>query len=278
MGYFFVINHFRPRDGSSYIAASTLLSAALASNARQVNTVLVVDGSEQPDPDLERSLARVGARYLHAGRRLSFAEGYNLGLAQSDERWTILCASDVYPSLTIFDTLDTYLGDNNQHSIGCVIPMLSSSDLPIQQSRTKRLRPTEVPLMTLNFNMFETDYLRSIGGIPERFSGNYNDVALCATLQRDGRPIIMVPDRCIHYGSMTLASGGSNVSWERDKKEFSIAFPELFRAGGLWQLDLRRFTTNPILRAVVSAAHILPARAGQKLVCEAMDWLLLRRA
>ncbi len=278
MGYFFVINHFRPRDGSSYIAASTLLSAALASNAKQVNTVLVIDGSEQSDPDLERSLALVGARYLHAGRRLSFAEGYNLGLAQSDERWTILCASDVYPSFTIFDTLDACLADNAHGPIGCIIPMLSLSDLPIQQSRTKRALPAKVPLMTLNFNMFETDYLRSIGGIPERFSGNYNDVALCATLQRDGRSIVMVPDRCVHYGSMTLASGGSSVSWERDTREFRLAFPELFRADGFWHLDLRRFTTSRILRTVISAAHILPRQTGHKIICKAMDLLLLRWA
>lgn len=266
--FFFVINHFNPKDGPAHLGASTVFSAALAAAAPEVKTVLVVDGSSEPDPVLAARLREVGAQYAHVGRSLRFAEGYNYGLAQSNQPWTILSASDVYASQTIFSTLMEHCpADPSASDIGCIIPRLTVSDLPLQQAgRRQYRRVLKVPLMTLNFNVFPTDYLRRVGGVPEEFSGNYNDVILSKRIYDDERSILLIPDRCFHYGSLTLASGKSNVRADADLKRFITSYPELSDPGSLWELDLSKFTKSPMLRLLAKLSRIVPARRR--------DWVL----
>ena len=183
--FFVVINHYATPGAPAFLAASTIFSAALSVGQAGVTRVLVVDGSAAPDPELRRGLAAVGADYLHEGRRLGFSEGYNAGLARSDQPWTILCASDVYPSLTFYDYLARFCLTPQAQAAGCLVPQLSFSDLAVQAySRIKA--PIAIPLMTLNCNVFDTAYLRALGGVPQEFNGYYNDVVLARRHVRGG--------------------------------------------------------------------------------------------
>ena len=133
--FFHVIQHFSPPDAGSHVCASTLFSTALARQSSKVATVLVVDGSKVSDPVFAGQVRELGAKYLHHGRQLSFAEGYNLGLAQSDQAWTVLSASDIYPSQELFEVFSGLCADPPDVRTGCVIPRLNRVDLGLQHCR-----------------------------------------------------------------------------------------------------------------------------------------------
>ncbi|WP_380784372.1 glycosyltransferase family 2 protein [Sphingomonas sp. R86520] len=257
--FFVVINHYQGAKPPAYLVQSTLFSASLAIAATSVGAVVVVDGSAEPNGKLKTALAELGIGYYHAGRRLSFAEGYNSGLALSDRPWTIFCASDIYPSATVFSALDGFCADAGPE-VGCVVPLLSAGDLNLQRVGGTFRKAIQVPLMTLNFNAFPTDYLNAIGGVPEEFKGNYNDVVLTRRMQLDKRSIWQIPARCVHFGSLTLNSGGSTVSFTGDAEKFRSTYPELYRAGGLWDLRVEAFSRSFVFRAIASVSRLVPRR------------------
>ncbi|MGD9471340.1 MAG: glycosyltransferase family 2 protein [Novosphingobium sp.] len=269
--FFYVINHFAPSGSARYLTASTLFAAALAVAARQVSSVLVVDGSEQPNRDLRTQLNALGVHYHHAGRTLTFAEGYNLGLSLSDQPWTILSASDVYPSQALFDVLSSLCRSNPGQDIGCIIPQMNNVDLDLQSDRRGKLRkPIDLPLMTLNLNAFPTGYLRSIGGVPEEFSGTYNDVILSLRMFKDKRRIVLAPVSCLHYGSLTLKSGASKVSFSKDMARFAANYPDIYLEGSVFSLDFGKFTRSWRLKLLAALVKLLPPVMRQRAAMHAM--------
>lgn len=273
--FYYVINHYRPKEGGRHLAASTFFAATLAVSARQVASVAVIDGSETEDPELRLALDACGVHYRHCGRPLSFAEGYNLGLSLSDQPWTILSASDIYPSQALFDVFSQLCLSPNAGDIGCVVPQLNHVDLDLQAIRRGKLRKAvDLPLMTLNLNAFPTDYLREIGGVHAGFSGNYNDVVLSHRIFTDRRRIVLAPVPCIHYGSLTLKSGASNVSAHNDKARFATEFPDLFLAGGVFDLDFGKFTRLWRLRLLAMLVKLLPRAMRQRASMHAMRLVL----
>ena len=273
--FFHVIQHFSPPGAGAHVCASTLFGAALACQSDKVAKVLVVDGSKVSDPIFAARVRELGAEYLHDGRELTFAQGYNLGLAQSDRAWTILSASDIYPSLELFEVLAGLCSDPPDPRIGCVIPRLNRVDLALQESgRDHTGRRIALPLMTLNLNAFPTDYLRLIGGIPEMLSGNYNDVLLAHRIAQDDREILLAPVDCLHFGSLTLKSGTSNVSYERDLALFSSQFSDLHRQGDYWHVDLAQFTRDRRLRLLSKVVGLLPAKRRWRDIERAMQRIL----
>lgn len=263
-----VINHYRPTGSPAHLAAAALFSASLSANAPEVGAVEVVDGSPDPDPDLAASLEKVGAGYHHAGRRLSFSQGYNAGLARSTRPWTVLCASDVFPSQTIFATLCRTIDsvEDAETRLGCLIPLLTSADLRLQRLSRVPRHGVDVPLMTLNFNAFPTAYLAQVGGVPEEFGGCYNDVLLGRRMESDGRVIRLVPDRCLHYGSLTLSTGASDVSYLRDQRSLRERHPGLWRQDSLWNLRLEALSREPVVRALGKAAPLIPSRIRERAI------------
>lgn len=262
--FFYVINHFKPENSGPHLAASTLFAASLAVQAPQVATVIVVDGSKNPDPELSSRLTAINVGYVHEGRQMTFAEGYNAGLARSDQPWTILSASDVYPNLEMFAAFEK-ICKSADPSIGCVIPALNNTDLDFQRHRVaSRLGPIDIPLMTLNLNAFPTAYLREIGGVSEIFSGNYNDVVLADRFRDDRRRIILADANCVHFGTLTLSSGNTGVSKERDKAKFIEIFPQYYLEGAPWDLNLGSFSRDWRLKLLFQALRFLPMRLRRR--------------
>ena len=124
--FFHIINHFTPPGAGPHLDASTVLSASLAIRSPLVASVLVVDGSAQANPALAAALCGISAEYCHAGRALAFAEGYNFGIARSDQPWTILSANDIYPAGDVFEAVWEASGKGADPSVGCVIPFLTN--------------------------------------------------------------------------------------------------------------------------------------------------------
>lgn len=259
--FFHVINHFQPEGAGPHVDASTVLCASLALRSPLVAKVLVVDGSSQANPALAATLRAAGAEYHHAGRMLTFAEGYNIGIARSDQPWTILCANDIYPSPETFAALYAASDKGRDETVGCVVPFLTGCDLGIQKAWD--LAPAaavDIPLMTLNINAFPTAYLRKIGGVSQEFSGAYNDVMMAYRIRQDGRRIVLAPSLCVHFGSLTLETGPSSVDFTTDFAHMPKAYPELYQEGGIWDLDLGKFANSRFLRLASRVIWFLPAK------------------
>lgn len=264
--FFHIINHFLPKGAGAYLNASTVFSASLAARSPFVAKVLVVDGSEEANPALEAALKEVGAEYAHAGHSLSFAEGYNFGIAKSDQPWTILSANDIYPHPSVFEVLQKLSLQKNDPSIGCVIPFLTSSDSDFEcQHYLMRVAPMNVPIMTLNFNAFPTDYLRSIGGVTTDFSGAYNDALISHRIASDKKRIVLAPVLCWHHGTLTSSAGPSLIDFGKDFARFPEVHPELRQPGGFWGLDLGQFVQSMPLKIWMKMVWLMPKESRHSL-------------
>ncbi|MEO6080242.1 MAG: glycosyltransferase [Steroidobacteraceae bacterium] len=266
-----VINHYSGGGFAPHLAGASIFSASLSRRDPLVKEVLVVDGSQDPDPVLQAHVQQMGCQYLHAGRRLSFAEGYNFGASRASEEWVVLCASDVFPSLDCYAAISGFLARINTDTVGCIIPRLTSSDLPYQKSRLFARHACVVPIMTLNFNVMKRSYLESIGGVPVEYSGNYNDIGLSIRIHDDGKHIYMLPVRCVHYGSLTLQSGVSNVSADRDRASFAARHPHLVDPGSIWDLRVGALMKPGLIPLLLYFSRMSPTRHIRSIVAR---WIL----
>ena len=231
-----VINYFSTGN-NPHLRASAQLSASLSIRDPLVREVIVVDGSEASNSIIDEDLTRIGVRYHHAGRRLTFAEGYNLGARLTSAPWLVLCASDVYPSLDFYGKAHDFIR-RSEDAVGCIIPRLTTADLPIQESLRAAGSVCTVPLMTLNLNIFNRNVFFALGGVPEQYSGAYNDVEMSIKIKESGRAIYMIAARCCHFGRLTLLTASSDVSIRGDREKFYALYPRLASPGGFWDLDI----------------------------------------
>ena len=231
-----VLNHFSV-DGASHLRLSTLFAASLSLRDALVSNVTVVDGSPSVDEELRASVERIGGRYHHEGRKLGFAEGYNIGAKLTSAKWLVLSASDIYPSLDLFQqalkAIETF-----GEEVGCIIPHLTKSDLPIQESRWYPQTTCSVPLMTLNLNVFRRDTFFELGGVPTEYSGAFNDVDLSIKILERGLKILMIPALCNHFGRLTWETSSSDYKYINDRETFSRKYPSFVDLGYFWDLDL----------------------------------------
>jgi GT2 family glycosyltransferase len=253
-----VVNHFFRPGYPEKVRASAMLAASCLRAEPEVKTVVLVDGSTDADPALAAWCEAGGIRYLHLGRSLSFAEGYNSGLAFCDAPWTVFCASDIYIRPGFFAAALPQLQQLRRSGrLGCAIPHLSDSDWPMQSSSYRRLRRT--PLMTLNLNIFERSCLERVGGFSTAYSGNYNDLDMALRLRELNLDIWLLPLLALHYGQMTVKSG-SGVSLTTDRQRFAARHPELVLDRGFWDLRLAPFFEPGWRRRLLALESMLPAR------------------
>lgn len=110
-------------------------------------TILVCDGSPEPDGQLAENLDGSDARYLHVGRPLSFGGTYNLGIEAIRTEYVVLVASDILISSPQVRRLVTEVRDG----VACAIPYLTRSDYATQCIRRSRVPARRYPAsMTLN--------------------------------------------------------------------------------------------------------------------------------
>ncbi len=252
-----VLNHFS-KTNVPHLRASLLFAASLSLQDPLVLELLVVDGSAERDEWLCGEIERLGGRYHHEGHVLSFAEGYNIGARMITAPWIVLSASDVYPALDFFQSAFSLI-QRGSSEIGCIIPRLTVSDLPIQESNQSPMSICVVPLMTLNLNVFERETFFEIGQVPECYSGAFNDVEMCIRIHDSKKLIVMLPTKCVHYGRLTL-SAGSNYRYPPDRDVFFSRFPHLAKIGYFWDVDIARICGGRVGVLLRIAGALTPRR------------------
>ncbi|MBD2101739.1 glycosyltransferase family 2 protein [Leptolyngbya sp. FACHB-261] len=245
------VNHFHKQNYPASVKKSTEFSLALLKNCPEVTSIILVDGSTEQDLELKNYCESLGVIYKHAGRLMSFAEAYNYGASFLKEDWITTMASDIYVYPDTFSKFKEFIEKHKHLSIGCLIPYLSTSDFPVQQtSQTARRHNCYASVMTFNLNIFPKHVFKSIGGLSTKYTGNFNDIKASLELQRLGLEIFLVDVYVQHYGSLTLRHGSNASSSQHDKERFYLEHPELTCEGGLWNLRLDYFFRSPIIKYI----------------------------
>lgn len=269
----FVINYYwRPSFPPSHRTATTLCIQALKGNSG-VGRVILVDGSAQPDHYVEEICIREGVDYLHTGKELTFAQGYNIGWKLLDEAFIGLMANDV---LAPVGTIDQLLSWIRIQDVGCVFPYLSYCDYPGQvDSYVRKPVTCEPSSMTLNLNLFKRNVLEEIGGINENYLGCYNDVNALMHIRKCGYRVVLVGEtRVVHIGQMTITQG-SNYKKNTDVLRFSQEFPEYWAPHGKW--NIKRwcwpFSTNNAISNLWRIAQNFPSTTARSWLQWLAMWL-----
>ena len=240
----FVINYYwHPSFPPSLRTVTTLCIQMLKGN-RCVGRVILVDGSPQPDQNMEEICNQEGIDYLHTGKELTFAQGYNAGWKLLDEQYVGLIANDIFVPE---DTIATLLNWIRIDDVGCVFPYLSYSDYPGEiASFVRRPVTCEPTSMTLNINLFKRKVLEEIKGIDEGYLGCFNDVIALMRMRERGYRVVLVGEtRVVHIGQMTITKG-STYKKETDVARFLHEYSNYWASHGKWNITRWRwpFSTN----------------------------------
>lgn len=260
------INYFSKEGYPPSVKQSVKFSVSLLLACPEVTSIVLVDGSLEEDPELRNYCGCLGIAYMHSGRALSFAEGYNLGVREFREQWVVTMASDIYVYPNTFANFRCFILKHSNLPIGCLIPYMSSSDLPMQgRLRSKPLYDCFAPLMTFNLNVFPRHVFNLLGGLTSEYSGNYNDVETTLRLKDLGLEVFLVGAYVQHYGRLTVQHG-SNVDFVADRGRFFQRHPELECNGALWDLRLSRLLRHPVLKLLDSLSFKVKHPQLRKLV------------
>ncbi len=220
-----VICHYNPTRHVYLRYLVSLCVAALRRVPDEFLTILVCDGSPEPDGQLAATLDGSNARYLHAGRPLSFGGTYNLGIEAAQTEYVVLIANDILISSPQVRQLVMELRDE----VGCAIPYLTRSDYATQCTRRSRVPPRCYPAsMTLNVNAFRRDVLRNAGSVPEELSGCFNDMVMFQRLRNRVCRIALVNVGHVDHLRAITRLISSNLSYERDLATAPSLAPDLF--------------------------------------------------
>ena len=156
--------------GRAVMTTTTELGLRMLRRSPVVGTIALVDGSPGPDARLADLCSEIGANYLHKGREIGLAEGYNVGWRSLSEPYVGLMANDIVPYP--LQSLERLLEIVQEPEVGLAFPYLSMCDYPPQLARLSLLRRTMVTCepasMTLNLNVLRRDVLERVGGVPTR--------------------------------------------------------------------------------------------------------------
>ena len=209
-----------------------------------VGSITLVDGSPEPDERLAGLCAEIGARYLHAGREIGLAEGYNLGWRSLSEPFVGLMANDIVPFP--LESLEKLLEVVQDPEVGLVFPYLSMCDYPPQLARFSVLRrrtmvTCEPASMTLNLNILPRDVLERVGGVDEKYLTGFYDPILVMRVRELGYRAVQVGGAwVVHLDRLTKKIGGSTLTrvvHKADRDRFFREYPRLRTRHGIWGIS-----------------------------------------
>lgn len=254
------VNHFWKPSYPASVLQSTKFALSLLKNCLEVTTVVLIDSSETYNTDLDGFCRSLEITYRHYGRSLPFSEAYNYGVNCLDEEWVVTMASDIYVKPGTFTLFKEFIENNPGVPIGCLIPYLSSSDYRVQEATPGYPKPTCYSgIMTYNLNIFPKVVFQKLDGLPEGYSGNYNDIVTSIRLQELGLKIVLVDNLVTHYGKLTL-SYGTDVRAETDKARFRREYPSFAGNCGLFEVRLDKFLEHPALKLVSRVSFTMRPR------------------
>jgi len=250
-----VVNYYWPspsKKGHQLVTLTTQLALLMLKQNPVVGSVVLVDASPQSDSVMRAMCLDLDLNYLHDGRELSLAEGYNLGWHFLAEPYVGLMANDILPHSP--KTMELLLEWIKRPDVGCVFPYLSDSDyLPQQVRFIYKFNATCEPAgMTLNLNIFKRSVLEDVGGVDEGYIVGFYDPILVIKIRQIGFRVVQVGHtRAIHLNRLTKNQGGSALTderWETDREKFAREYAGYCSKYGIWGMSFWRwpFSTSPV--------------------------------
>jgi GT2 family glycosyltransferase len=249
-----VVNSFNPRGDSRLRSMTEFALRCYRASTPTDHELILVDGSATRDARLAEICDELGYRYLHQGRRLAFAEGYNAGMAESRAPWVVLAASDIF---VVPGWLEKLLAEANRTGAWMAAPYLSFSDYPSQRLQYVVSPQTFVPNhLTFNLNLISRQCIEEVGLLDEQFSGCFNDVDYVLRIRAAGGEVILANcGEITHLGSATLSKSALLAMHERDWPRFEAKWP------GAWDSDaLRLHDRGRRLRWLAAFLRRVPRR------------------
>jgi hypothetical protein len=218
---FFVMSHDGPEH--SLVTTTTSLGLQFLKAAQEVDHVLLVDGSAEPDPTMKQECARVGVEYHHCGRLLTYVESYNIGWRRLPYRYIGLMANDVLPHPT--PTIGRLLEVLKRPDVGCTFPYMSSH----RETWDEVQRPTlfnsaritcEPATMTLNLNLFKRALLERMQGLDNGYLTGFQESRAIVKIRNSGFRVVMVKDtRIFHFDRLNKSTGQSEIADDNITKD-----------------------------------------------------------
>lgn len=221
-----VVNFFHngaSEERRALLVATTCLSLRLLKMTPCVGTVVLADGSREPDVEMRTFCINNGIQYLHFGRQVGYAEAYNLGWRTLAEPYVGLMANDIIPHPV--ETMQILLDWIEKPDIGCVAPYFHTGRPICDETQrmgywNRSLQTCEPASLTLNLNLFKRSVLEDIGGIEERYLFGYAEPIFILKLRTSGYRVVLVGGtQCYHYGELTKSLGVSDLSKELYAKD-----------------------------------------------------------
>lgn len=279
-----VVNYYsREREGPmrDILANATLLGARLLKCCEDVNSIIIVDGSKNPDKLLSESCHEFGVSYLHTGREVGYSDAYNIGWRQLKEKYIGLMANDIIPNPP--SSLSTMLDVLRESDVGCVFPYLHSPRPKSDEVQAPGFLhrgdiSCEPSSMTLNLNLFKREVLEAVGGVTEDYKVGFSEPILLIKIRGMGLRCIMVgKTRAYHCDRLTKLLGQSTLSNERYKADVERWFREYaeYASPGIAQINFAQwpFSTTKWIRWLWLFAFHFPIKRKRRRIMSFVMWL-----
>lgn len=238
------VNHYwnSPDEaGRAVTVTATELGLRLLRGSPVVGSITLVDGSPQPDARLARVCEDVGATYVHTGREIGLADGYNIGWQSLPEPYVGLMANDVIPCP--LPSIERLLETVQQPGVGLAFPYLTQCDYEPQLARLdvfgrRTMVTCEPASMTLNLCVLPRDVLERVGGIDNTYATGFYDPILVMKVRELGYRAVQVGGTwVVHLDRLTKQLGGSTLTstvHAGDRDQFFREYPQLRAEHGIW--------------------------------------------
>jgi glycosyltransferase involved in cell wall biosynthesis len=256
-----IINFFNPDDLPRLNAMVTFSLECMAAYTEYPLQLILVDGSGKRTPTVADRCAQRGWTYLECPHKGAFARIYNQGMEAATGDYRVWMASDIFVTTGWEKRL---ISEMQRTGAWMAAPYLTNSDYPAQVynwvAKMRTFRPTA---MTFNLNMITRECFERVGGMDDRFTGNFNDIDYLVRIRRAGGEAIVVNAGQILHMARATSSVASTFKWDQDRDRFLEKYPDLkitaARGWGSYDLRSRVFSRSRLFRGLVTASGIVPA-------------------
>lgn len=257
-----VVNFYNPNDVPRINAMVTLAMECLAVYTQYPLDLILVDGSGKPTPVIADRCAQRGWTYLQCPHKGAFAKIYNQGMEAAKGDWRVWMASDIFVTTGWEQRL---IAEMRRTGAWMAAPFLTHSDYPAQVRNWVLAMSTFRPSsMTFNLNMITRHCFETVGGMDDRFTGNFNDIDYLLRIRNAGGDAIIVNCQQIVHLARGTTAVTSTLNWRQDRQRFVEKYPSLapvsesvFEA---YDISSPQFCRSSLFRWLVRAAYAAPDR------------------
>jgi FkbM family methyltransferase len=245
------VNHYwnaPDAAGRAVMVTATELGLRMLRRSPVVGSIALVDGSPEPDARLAAVCEELDAEYIHTGRELGLAEGYNLGWRSLPEPYVGLMANDIVPFP--LQSLDRLLELVQQPDVGLAFPYLTLCDYAPQLARSgaigrRTMVSCEPASMTLNLCVLRREVLERVGGVDTAYATGFYDPIMVMRVRELGYRAVQAGDTwVVHLDRLTKTFGGSTLTPKvhaGDRERFFARYPHLQTEHGIWGIRFWRW-------------------------------------